>query len=319
MREHKGKSIISLPTEYIVIDTETTGLDYDLCDIIEVCALRYVGDQCIDVFSTLVKPREQFVLDFETGEWIPRFVDDFITELTGITNEMLSTAPDPATVMPKLHAFLGDSILLAHNANFDINFLYDSMEQYCNITLKNNFIDTLRIARKAFPELGHHRLSDIACACGITPDGAHRAEADCRTTAECYLWMRNKILADCSEAEFADLFTYDYKGSLKSVSATVDNIDTTNPIYGKIIVFTGTLSSMPRKEAFQMVANLGGIPQDSINAKTNYLVIGSGEFVKSVKEGKTNKIKKAEALMKKGAEISVISEAAFFDLISEYM
>ena len=319
MREHKGKSIISLPTEFIVIDTETTGLDYELCDIIEVCALRYIGDQCVDMFSTLVKPRVQYVMDSETGEWTPRFVDSFITDLTGITNEMLSAAPDPTSVMPELCTFIGDSVLLAHNANFDINFLYDAMEFHCDTALKNDFIDTLRIARKVFPELQHHRLTDIAQACGITVDGSHRAEFDCRTTAECYLNMRNRILDDCSEAEFVERCTYNYTGSLKTVSATVSNIDTTNPIYGKVIVFTGTFSAMSRKEAFQTVVNLGGIPQDSINASTNYLVIGSGEFAKSVKEGKTNKMKKAETLMKKGLELSVISETAFFDLISQYM
>ena len=319
MRERKGKSIISLPTKYVVIDTETTGLDYDFCDIIEVCAIRYSDGKCIDKFSTLVKPREQFVFNAETEEWIPRFVDSFITELTGITNDMLSQAPEPATVMPELRAFLGDSILLAHNANFDINFLYDAIGQHCDAALENNFVDTLRIARKVFPDLEHHRLSDVAHACNLPSENAHRAEADCYTTAECYERMRNKILASYSEAEFADIFTYNYKTSLQSVSATVETIDTTNPIYGKVIVFTGTLSSMSRKAAFQTVMNLGAIPQDSINAKTNYLVIGSGEFVKSVKEGKTNKMKKAESLMQKGAEISIISESAFFDLISEYM
>lgn len=319
MREYKGKSIIALPEQYVVIDTETTGLDYSFCDIIEVCAMRYVDGKCTDIFSSLVKPREQFVLDPNTGDWIPRFVDGFITELTGITNEMLAIAPEPTEIMPKLHTFIGDSVLLAHNAHFDINFLYDAMDQYCGIALRNDFIDTLRMARRVFPELEHHRLSDIAQACGITPDCSHRAEADCRAAAECYAVMRNRILAGYSEDEFARLFVYNYNDSLKSVSVTVENIDSTNPLYGKTVVFTGTLSSMTRKDAFQVVANLGGIPQDSMNEKTNYLVIGSGEFAKSVKEGKTNKMKKAEILMQKGAELSVVSESAFFDLISDYM
>ena len=104
----------------------------------------------------------------------------------------------------------------------------------------------------------------------------------------------------------------------EGITATVDEIDDTNPIYGKTVVFTGALSSMGRKEALQIVANLGGIPADSITAKTNYLVIGAADFVKSVKDGKTTKMKKAEALRLKGADIATISETAFFDLIADY-
>lgn len=326
MREHKGKSLIALPSEYVVIDTETTGLDYECCSIIEISAIRYANGTLVDSFSTLVKPAPFFRIDPASGEWQPYYVDQFIADLTGITNEMLQTAPEPEAVLPLFQTFIGDSILIGHNVNFDINFLYDAMEIYCRCFLTNDFVDMLRLSRKVFPDLAHHRLSDIAEACGVPQPEAHRAKADCLVTAGCYESIRERILSTYhSQEEFAKLFNRkhkkngNYAASLAAVTANVDQIDDTNPIFGKEVVFTGALSSLTRKEAFQIVANLGANPVNSVTRKTNYLVIGNADFAKSVKEGKTSKMKKAESLIAKGEEIFVISENAFFDMISEYI
>lgn len=320
MRDNKGRSLIALPEDYIVIDTETTGLDYEYCNLIEVSAVHYSGGVRQESFSSLIQPAIIHSYDADTDTWKEEYVDAFITDLTGITNEMLAAAPLPEQVIPEFLKFVGDSILIGHNVNFDINFLYDAAE-VCGQTLSNDFVDTLRVARKVFPELKHHRLADIAAACGVSSDAAHRAEADCVVTAACYETMRSKILANSTEEDFCQLFNTKssrYHTSLASVTATVDDIDETNPIYGKIVVFTGSLSSMGRKEAFQIVANLGGIPKDSVAKTTNFLVIGDSDFAQSVKNGKTTKMRKAENFQKSGCEICVLSEKAFFDLISEY-
>lgn len=326
MRENKGKNIIALPREYVVIDTETTGLDYEYDHIIEISAVKCIDGKPVETFTSLIKPPKRTTyFPFRNngdGEWISRYVDDHITDLTGITNEMLESAPEPTVVMPQLKAFVGESILIAHNAGFDINFIYDALKNSNDLILGNDYIDTLRIARKVFPQLEHHRLSDIASACSVNQLNAHRAEADCLVTAQCYEYMRSVILANNTEEDFQKLFTQKqvrYNNSLSSIIPTVDAIDDTNPIYGKVIVFTGALSSMGRKEAFQIVANLGAIPEDAITKKTNYLVIGNTDFIKSITDGKTSKMKKAENMQQKGSEICIVSENAFFDLISEFM
>lgn len=318
MRENKGKSIIALPTDYIIIDTETTGLDYECCEIIEVSALKYRNGQLVDKFASLMQP-EPYEITTDNDELMLEYVEEFITQLTGITNEMLATAPKPAEVLPALLDFLGDSLLIGHNVSFDVNFLYDSAELNLGRFLTNDFIDTMRIARKLFPDLKHHRLKDISAACGVTPSGAHRAESDCLTTAACYESMRTMILAEQTEDEFARRFSKSYSNALKGIHATTDDIDDTNPIYGKVVVFTGAMTTMTRKEGFQSVANLGGIPQDSITKKTNYLVIGNEEFASCVKNGKTKKMQKAESYQAKGEEISIISETAFFDMLSDWL
>lgn len=309
MRENKGNSIIDLPSEYVVIDVETTGYDFVYCDIIEVCALRCINGQCVDSYTCLVNPGTR--------------ISSFITELTGITDEMLASAPTPDEVMPALQNFIGDSILVGHNVSFDINFLYDAFERHCGEGLRNDHIDTLRIARKVFPDLAHHRLSDVAVACAVPQLAEHRSEVDCTVTAQCYEVMKSKILADGTVEDFQRRFKRlsskrNRRTDFANITATTDEIDDTNPIFEKTVVFTGALSCMGRKEALQIVANLGGVPSDSITSKTNYLVIGASDFAKSVKDGKTTKMKKAEALRLKGTDIAIISETAFFDLIADY-
>lgn len=304
MREHKGQSIIALPMDYVVLDVETTGLDYNWCEIIEVAALKYVNGACVDAFTSLVHP------------WAP--IDQYIADLTGITNDMLDTAPSPTTVIPALVAFIGDAIVVGHNVGFDINFIYDAYERECGKYFSNNYIDTLRIARKCFPQLSHHRLSDIAEACNVVQLDAHRAAGDCETTAQCYSHMRSMILAGQTEDAYIKSFDRcaSYRKMLNDIEPTVADIDPTNPLYGKTVVFTGALATMERKDALKIVANLGGIPKDSVTAATNYLVIGSTEFAKCVKDGKTEKMKKAETIQKKGGEITIISEDAFWDMIN---
>lgn len=320
MRDRKGNSIIALPSNYVVIDTETTGLDYDYCDIIEISAIKYSNGNIIDKFTSLIKPHMYYVYD-QDGNEKEEYVDEFITQLTGITNDMLAIAPNPETIIPQFLAFVDNSIIVAHNANFDVNFIYDAAQEKCGTVFGNDFIDTLRIARKVFPELKHHRLSDIASACNIDQSKAHRAEDDCLVTAQCFEYMRNLVLSKSSEEDFQNLFKrykQSYSDMLAQMNATIEDIDDTNPLFGKTVVFTGALSSMDRKDAFQLVLNLGGVPQDSITKKTNYLVIGNSDFARSVKDGKTTKMKKAESYQQKGADILILSENTFFDLISDF-
>lgn len=305
MREYKGKSIIALPTDYVVLDIETTGFDYKWCEIIEVSALKYINGECMVKFSSLVRP---------SGP-----IDHHITALTGITNEMVAASPLPSAIIPDLMTFIGDAVVIGHNVSFDINFLYDAYERECGQHFTNDHIDTLRLARKCFPQLRHHRLSDIAEACGVAQEDSHRALCDCDVTAQCYSCMRSMILAEQTEENFVKSFVRcsDYRQRLNSIEATTTDADPTNPLYGKTVVFTGALAAMERKDALQIVANLGGVPKDSVTAATNYLVIGSAEFAKSVKDGKTGKMKKAEAIQAKGGEITIISEDAFFEMIAD--
>lgn len=300
-RAQKGKSIIDFPADYTVIDIETTGLDPLYCDIIEVSAIKYSHGSIVDRFSSLIKPPEP--LD-----------NDFITELTGITNDMLDGAPAAADVLPLFHAFISDSVLVGYNVNFDINFLYDTMLPL-SLVLSNPFIDVLRIARRLLPDLKNHKQTTLADHFGIVPDVAHRALSDCETCNSIYVNLQNEIITKFGSLDVFKSSCAPHNLKAADVTAATTDFDKTHPLYGKVCVFTGTLEKMVRKDAMQLVVNLGGICGDSVTKKTNYLILGNNDFCASIKDGKSAKQKKAEALALNGNDIQIISENVFYDLV----
>lgn len=80
-------------------------------------------------------------------------------------------------------------------------------------------------------------------------------------------------------------------------------------------VFTGTLDKMQRKEAMQLIADLGGIPGDGVTKKTNYLILGNNDYCKTIKDGKSSKQKKAEKMILEGADLQIVPEAVFYDIV----
>lgn len=306
IRENKGKSKILFPDRFVIIDLETTGLEPDFDNIIEVAALKIHDGQIIEQYQSLVKPY---------GE-----IDDYITELTGITNEMLSSAPAPEKVLSDVYAFSEGYIFMGHNVNFDINFLYDWTCKLLNKCVSNDFVDTLRIARKLYPGMKHHRLQDLVSALNIPSNGFHRAMNDCHNTYFCYLHMLEDIKHQYgSEAAFVEKFKKSSHSKLNANDLSTDktDFDISHPLFGKLCVFTGTLEKMQRKDAMQLVLDLGGEVGNSVTAKTNYLILGNNDYCSSIKDGKSNKHKKAEELKLKGKDIEIITENIFYEMLEE--
>lgn len=172
--------MFEFPSDYAVVDIETNGLASDVCEIIEVSALKYRNEVLQDSFSSLIKPTQPI-------NW-------FITRLTGITDAMVENAPDVTEVLEKFYAFIGNDILIGHNVNFDVNFLYDNLWIHNGLILDNPFVDTLRLARKALPHLQNHKQTTIAEYYGIETVGAHRALRDCEICNACYLNLKKQLL-----------------------------------------------------------------------------------------------------------------------------
>lgn len=317
-RTYKGDSLISFPDEFTVIDIETTGLSPEYDQIIELSALKISNAEIIDSFSSLVKPTPN-----DEGS----YVDDFITDLTGITNEMLSAAPDTIPTLQKYLSFFKDDILVGHNVNFDINFLYDYSEMLFSKPLSNNFVDTMRISRRLHPEWDNHKLETLSDAYNIDYAGAHRSLFDCHITLKCYDALRNDALMKYGTLQsFTASCKKSYKKSYKKyynnvrsadITATIENIDTENPLYGNVFVFTGVLEKMSRRKAMQIVVDHGGINADSVTRKTNFLVLGNNDYCPSIKDGKSAKQKKAESYKLKGRDIEIIPENVFYDMLEE--
>ena len=302
-RAFKGKSLIEFPDNFIVVDLETTGLDPEIDEIIQIGAIKIQKDKITDKFNRLVKPS--------------RPISDFITELTGITNEDLDKADDIKDVLPLFLDFIGDNILIGHNVNFDINFIYDNSLKILNTPFKNDFVDTLRIARKLLKQLNHHRLDDLIEYYNLEEREEHQALNDCELTLKIYKNMLNKI-EDIETFKKSFNYWYNYNPvKAKDITGDVTLNDEEHILYSKNCVITGKLDKLTRKEAMQLIANIGGINQDRVTKTTNFLILGNNDYCKTLKGGKSSKQKKAEEYKLKGQDIEIISENVFYDLTKE--
>jgi DNA polymerase-3 subunit epsilon len=297
-RTHKGKSLLLFPEDYTVVDIETTGFDPMFDEIIEVAGIKYRGRNEVGRFQSLVKP----------DDGIP----DYITALTGITNEMVADAPGIEDILPRFLEFIGEDIVVGHNVHFDVNFIYDYAEDFELKPFSNDLVDTLRLSRRLYPELQSHKLSALAAHFGVEPDGEHRALADCVTTQKCLSAMDAYAAQNGGIPESAEDL---YRKLSKTVVAETSDFDPDSLIYGRTFAFTGKLERMTRKEAMQAVVNAGGHCTDGVVAETNYLVLGNNDYCKAIKDGKSAKQKKAEKMKLNGADIESISESVFCDML----
>lgn len=310
-RKYKGNSLLEFPDSFIVLDIETTGLSPEYDSIIEIGALKIEKSVVVNQFESLIRPNS-----YQSDGL---YIDSYIESLTGITNKMLVNAPTISDVLPKFYNFIGDSILVGHNVNFDINFLYDYFENYLQKPLSNDFIDAMRLSRIIHPEHQHHRLKDLIERYSIVVDSSHRSIADCTAT----LAVANKLSEEIIHL-YGDVnsFLISRKKHHCHKSLNANDIHTTNtefdiehPLYGKVCVFTGTLQKMLRKDAMQIVSDLGGTNGNSVTKKTNYLILGNNDYCSTIIDGKSSKQKKAEKLKLEGNDIEIIPENVFYDMI----
>ncbi|PID98970.1 exonuclease [Candidatus Saccharibacteria bacterium] len=303
----KGKSLVGFPSSFTVLDIETTGLDTTFDSIIELSAIKVKDGSVIDTFSTLVNPE--------------RPLDGFITELTGITDDLLQNAPTIETALGSFMEFLGSDVVVGHNVNFDINFIYDEYRRIASSDFTNDFVDTLRLARFLLTDLDHHRLSDLVEYFGLWLGVKHRGLSDANATLGVLSALYDRAVEQYGDiVSFETAFMsrrYTHKAGVKAsdITSTNTNFDTTHPLFDKNCVFTGKLAKMPRKEAFQLVVDFGGRVEDSITKKTNYLIVGSLEYSHTIEKGKSKKIKKAERMILNDEDIQILSENAFYDIL----
>ena len=171
--------------KWVVLDVETTGLDPKNDRIIEIAARKFMNGFAVDSFESLVNP----------GRPLPRK----ITELTGIRNMDLLSAPRFHEIAPALAAFLGNNIMVAHNAKFDAEFVVTELAR-AGITLDISYINTVRMARWCFPGLENYKLNTLIMALGLQDhEQDHRAMSDVDATEKLYMMCREE------KAEFFDI------------------------------------------------------------------------------------------------------------------
>ena len=164
--------------EYCVLDLETTGLSFRTEKITEVGIIKIRNGEIVDEFECFVNPEKP----------IPQEV----VEVTHITDDMVKDAETIDKVIPKIIDFIGDSVLVAHNADFDIGFLKHNFAEY-GYSLDNTYIDTLRLAKVIFPDMKRYKLGLIADKLDIVVEVAHRALDDVKTLVAVFNIMIEKL------------------------------------------------------------------------------------------------------------------------------
>jgi DNA polymerase-3 subunit alpha (Gram-positive type) len=167
-------------TEFVVFDLETTGAKAPPCRITEVGAYRVRNGEVTEEFQTLVNPETPI-------PW-------FITNLTGITDEMVADAPKFADIAHDLLNFIGDSILVAHNSGFDMGFLNSEIGRvFGDYKLANPCLCTVQLSRKLLPDILNHKLKTVAEHYSIDLVNHHRASADAFATAHIFVNLLTQL------------------------------------------------------------------------------------------------------------------------------
>lgn len=169
---HDRRSLFE--TDFVVFDTETTGAKTPPCRITEIGAYRIANGKIVAAFETLINP--------ETA------IPPFITQLTGISNQMVRNAPKFAEVAADFLNFIGDAVLVAHNSPFDMRFLNHEIGRvYENYRVANPCLCTVQLSRRLLPHIENHRLHTVAEYYSIGIENRHRAAGDAHATAKIFV------------------------------------------------------------------------------------------------------------------------------------
>lgn len=259
----------SLDGSYVVFDIETTGLSPKFCKIIEIGAVKIENGEKAGEFSRFINP--EVPIPYE------------ITKLTSITDDMVMDAPNISVVLPEFLEFIGDSVLVAHNANFDTSFIRKFAKDMGR-TLDNSVVDTMTLGHVLCPELGKFTLDRICKHLGIKLEHHHRAVDDAAATAE----MFKKFLSMLKDRDIHNLDELNILGE-----TSPESIRKSRRYHGIILakneigrVNLNRLVSASHVKYFNMRPIM---PKSLINKYREGLILGSaceaGELFRAVLDG----------------------------------
>ncbi len=199
-------------SEFIAFDIETTGLDGDRGEIIEIAAVLVMGGEITREFSTLVRPKGRIPIN--------------IQHITGISEDMVEDAPAENEALEQFIEFIDDSPLIAHNVEFDIGFIRKRLMAWELPNILNQTYDSLAMARVLYPRLVNHKLGTVAGLFGLENPDAHRAMGDAMTLAGItgYLWQRWLALPKSIVEQIAHLLRYSAMPGMADLSRAARDI-----------------------------------------------------------------------------------------------
>ncbi|WP_229053460.1 exonuclease domain-containing protein [Aeromicrobium sp. Leaf350] len=295
-------------------------------------ANSYRGSPCS---VGLVKVRDGAIVD--ERHWLIRppervaHFEPFNVRLHGITAAMVSGAPAWRDVLPQIVEFIGEDVVVTHNAAFDtgvIRFACVADEiEWPSLT----FLCTLVTARRAFA-LPSYRLPFVVEACGDFAFDHHHALADARAVVHIVLALAGAGgasdvggIASLHGVRLGAMASGMYEGSASIAAGGGRDLiaaeanpeaDPDGYLYGRVVVFTGTLTAMVRQQAWDEVVRAGGRPEENMTKRTNVLVLGSFN-PGNLRPGAdySGKAQKAFALQSKGQQIELLTESDFLAVL----
>ena len=261
----------SMDSEYVVFDIETTGLSPRYNKIIEIGAVKIKNGKIQDTFSEFINPE------------VP--IPYTITKLTSITDQMVMEAPTIDEILPKFMEYVGDAILVAHNASFDTGFIKEFCKQL-DIPFDSTIMDTMTLAHVLIPELGKYTLDRLCKQFNVSLEHHHRACDDAAATAEIFLKML-KMVHDKGVDTVNELN--------KMGSASPDIIKKAKTYHGIILVKNETgrvnLYRLISESHINYFNRRPRMPKSLINKYREGLIVGSaceaGELYKAVLYGES--------------------------------
>ncbi len=311
MREDKGRNLLKTVTDYTVIDLETTDKNTKYAKIIELSALRVRNDIIVETFSQLVNPQMH--------------ISKKISDLTGITDEMVKDMPTIDKVLGSYLDFISDDIILGHNiASYDTTIICDYAKVFLDRSFKNDMIDTRLLAeRHCNLDLPNYKLTTIAEHYGVVNERAHRALSDCYANFEVYKKLKcdfnpNKASNNSRERTF----TYNESKDTTKNCPFIDKIfvpEENLDLHNKNIVITGEFQFGSQGVVESFISSKGANIQERVNKKNkiDYLIIGSQVSSKWSHGNYGNKIVNALKLIDEGHDIKIIFEKDFFGKLGD--
>ena len=257
--------------------------------------------------------------------------DPFNTWIHGIGPSDTKRSPTLPQVWEPIAAMLEDRLVVAHNTAFDMSVLCRSAEYYGYEPDPFSFACTYRMARSAMPEIGSWALAVMADEFGI-PLVHHDPQSDAEAAGLLWLALQRHFGVTHSELldrhgyrlGLCDLSSYKPFSNARSSSGSFSakdfapqtEPDPEGPLFDRKLAFTGTLDSMPRREAFQAAVDAGARPSLSVSMRTDYLVMGATDLRKVGESGRSAKHRKALELAEAGSGIRIIDEDLFICLLA---
>lgn len=304
---------------FITIDFETATAQRDSpCEI----GLTFVEDsKIVETKSWLIKP------------WYKQFYS-FNVMLHGISEKDVKDAPTFKQLWPELNKVLSGNLLIAHNASFDMSVLRSTLELYKIPFPKIDYACSCNFSKSVWPGLASYNLKSL-CHINDISFRHHRAGPDSLATAE--LSLKAFSLAEITSKEDFPIKLYssigqihpegyytpsrrlpkekrDYSGrKVIEIIGDPSKHNVESIFYGKSVVFTGKLMSMERKDAQQIIADIGGINNKTVTTTTDFLIVGQQEFRYVGETGMSRKQIDALKWVEKGSTIEVLSEEDFLN------